>query len=118
MELELKNIRKKVARVRDISRDVILCSRIEKFFATLGDGSNALVLQTKVPPRFVVIVRFDFSGKHFPSPLIDQQAEREKSDLLQRTIQQQSDVARSVRCFLQQPDLYEIFRRDGQCDGV
>src|SRR2546427_8302014 len=64
MKLELKNERKKVTRVRHIRRDVILRTRIEKFFPARADRSDSLILQSQIPPRFVVILRLDLSGKN------------------------------------------------------
>ena len=99
MELELKNECKKIARIRNIPRDVILRAGIEKFFSARADRRDALILQPKIPPRLVVILRLDLSGKNFPPPLIDQQTEWKKRDLLESLIEEQADIPRSVRRF-------------------
>ena len=99
MELELKNECKKIARIRNIPRDVILGAGIEKFFSARADRRDALILQPKIPPRLVVILRLDLSGKNFLPPLIDQQTEWKKRDLLESLIEEQADIPRSVRRF-------------------
>ena len=118
MELELKNVGQKISGVRHIRGYVVFRARIEKFFAARRNRSDALILQPQIPPRFVVIVRLDFAGKHFPAPLINQQSEGKKRDFLQRLVQQQTDIARSVRRLVDQSDLHEIFRRDRKRDRV
>ena len=118
MKLELKNEREEVSRVWDVSGHVILGARIKELVAAGRDWSDALILQSKFPPRFVVILGFNFAGKDFPPPLIDEQAKRQKCNLLERPAEQKSDVARSIGRFIDQTDLDEIFGRNRQRNGV
>src|SRR3989442_6982122 len=60
----------------------------------------------------------DLSGKDFPTPLIDQETEWQERDLLERLIEEQSDIAGRIGRLIEQSDLHEIFRRDGQRDRV
>ena len=88
MELKLQNVGEEVPGIGDVCRYVVFRARIEEFFTTRCGRRDALILQPQFPPRLVVILGLDLSRKHFPSPLIDQQAERKKGDLLERLVQQ------------------------------
>ena len=61
MELELKNVSEEIARVRDIARHMIFGSGIEEIFASRTYRSDALILEPKILPRFVVVFGFDLS---------------------------------------------------------
>lgn len=76
LKLKLVNAGEEIASVRDVCRNVILCARIKVGFGAADGRSNALILQAKIPPRFVEVRRFDLSGENFPAPLVDKQAER------------------------------------------
>ena len=68
------------------SRHVIFCAGIEILFAARLGRRYALILQLQIPPGLVVISRRDLAGENLPSPLVDQQAERQERDLLERAI--------------------------------
>src|SRR6185295_17206984 len=114
MELKLENVRKEVSRVWHIRRDMKLSAGIEELFAARHHRSDALILQPQGPPCLVVVRRRDFSGKDLPAPLIDEQAERKKRDLVERSRQQKADIARRIGCFVEQPNFYKILRCDRQ----
>ena len=80
--------------------------------------SYALILLAQRPPGFVVIRRLHLSGKNFPAPLVDHQPERQKCDLIQRRAQQQRQIGARRRNRLDQADLLQIFRRDGERDRI
>ena len=79
---------------------------------------HALVFFPQRPPRLVVIRRFHFAGKYLPAPLVHQQAEGQESNFVKRPSQQQRNIGRGRRHLLNQPDLLQIFRRDGKRNGV
>src|SRR5262245_52123022 len=118
MELELENVRKEVSRIRNVSRHVILRSRIKELVTARGDRSNALVFQAKVPPGLVVVFRFDFTGKDFPSPLIDQQTEWKECNFFQGAIEQQADIARRIGRFIEETDSDQVLRCDRECNRI
>src|SRR5260221_731512 len=74
---------------------MILRARIEIRLTARARRSDSLILQPQIPPRLVVIGRLDFAGEHFPSPLIDQQAEGQEGYTIKRLFEQFRDVVRS-----------------------
>src|SRR4051794_9535292 len=105
MELELQNVRQEISHVRDIRRDMILRAGIEIRLTARDRRRDALILQPKRPPRLVVLVGRYLAREYLPSPLIDQQPERQERDLLERLVQQQADILRRIGRLLQQSDL-------------
>ena len=97
VELELQDVGQEVARVRRVVGHVVLGAGVEELLAARRRRRDALVLQPQVPPRLVVVRRRDLAGEHLPAPLVDQQAEGQERDLLERASQQQPDVARGIR---------------------
>ena len=93
VELELQDVRQEVAHVGRVARHVILRARIEIFFRARHRRPDPLILQPQVPPGLVVIGGLDLPREDLPAPLIDQQAERQERDLLERAVHQQRDVA-------------------------
>ena len=118
MELELQDVREEVARVRHAARHVVLGAGIEGVGRPLVGRGHALVLLAQLPPQVVVAVGADFAGEHLPAPLVDQQAERQEGDFLQRLPHQQAEVSGRVRRLLEQADLLQVRRRDGQRQRV
>src|SRR5947209_4258143 len=118
MELELENARQKVPRIRCVGSHMVFGPRIEIRLAALNRRSDALVLGPQRPPRFVVLLRRDLARKYFPAPLVNQQPERQKSDLVQCHLEQVSGVGTLWRDRLQQPHFLQIFRRDGESNGI
>ena len=110
--------RQEVAHVRNVPGHVILRAGIEIRLAAIHRRRNALILQPQRPPGFVVVLRRDLAGKNFPAPLVDQQSEGQERDFVQRLLQQQPECRRFRRNFVEQADLLQIFRRDGQRDGI
>src|SRR5262249_44278635 len=92
VKLELQDAGQKVASVRRVRCNVILGARIKVGLAALDWRRHALVLGLQIPPRLVVLFGRDFSGKHLPAPLVDQEAKGQKSDLVHRLAQQVADV--------------------------
>ena len=78
VELELQYMGQEITGVRRIEGDVILCTRIERVRRPFIGCADALVLLPQLPPQVVVTLGPDFSGKHFPAPLVDQQAKWQK----------------------------------------
>src|SRR5262249_46476748 len=101
LELELQNTRKKVAYVRSVRRYVILGPGIEVLLAAFYRRRHALILRLQVPPRFVVFPRSDLPGKNLPSPLVDRKSEGQESDLVERHLQQVTDVGALRRNIVQ-----------------
>ena len=64
------------------------------------------------------LVGRDLSREDLPAPLVDQQTEWQEGDLVERSREQQADVARRRRGLVEQADLHQVLRRDRQRDGV
>src|SRR5262245_52974326 len=94
--LELQDAGEEVARVRGVVGHVILRAGIEELLAARRRRRDALILQAQIPPRLVVVLRLDLAGKHLPPPLVDEQAEREERDLLERLVHEEPEIARRV----------------------
>ena len=62
--------------IRYISRDVVLCTRIEVIFSSWNRWFDTLVLHPQFPPFLVILRVFDLSTKNLPSPLVDKKTER------------------------------------------
>ena len=102
--------REEIAGVGDIGGYVIFCAGIEIGFGT-GDGRrNALILQAKIPPGFVVVVGLDLAGEHFPAPLVDDEAKWKEGDFFEGLLQEVVDIAGGRRDGVDQADLLQIFR--------
>ena len=98
MELELQDVGQEVAHVRRVRRPTWYFAPGSKNCLAAGRGRrDALVLQAQLPPRLVVVVGRDLAGEDLPAPLVDQQAERQEGDLVERPREQQADVARRGR---------------------
>ena len=97
---------------------MILRAGIEILFAAWHWRRYSLISLAQLPPRFVVIVWSNFTRKDFPAPLVYEIPKRKKRDFIQRPIQQESDVRRWLRDFIDQPELFQVRRRDGQCDRI
>ena len=76
-------------------------------------------MRSQIPPCLVVIIRRDFAGKHFPAPLVDQFAEWQEGDFVERQLHQLIDH-RFVAAlgFTDQAQLPEIPRRHRQLQRV
>src|SRR5262245_5132666 len=86
VKLELKNEREEVARVRSIPRNMCFGSGVE---IRLGAGhrwSNTLVLLAQLPPGLIVVLGCHFAREHLPAPLIDELAEWQEGDPLERQL--------------------------------
>ena len=80
---------------------------------------DALVLLAQLPPRRVVVLRLHFAGEHFPAPLVDQLAERQERDLVERELHLLVDrrlIAALDRA--DQADLVQVRRRHRQVHRV
>src|SRR5271156_5474837 len=97
---------------------MIFRARVEVRFGSRDWWSYALVFQAQVPPRFVVLVRFDLSIEDLPAPFVDHQAEWEEGHFFQCLLQEVVDIARRGRYRLDQSDFLQIFRCDRESDGV
>jgi len=84
VELELQDERQEIARVRGIAGDVVLRTRVEILFRALHRRRHALVLAPQLPPGLVVVGRLHAAVEHGPAPFVDQLAERQERDLVQR----------------------------------
>ena len=84
MELELQQIRQEVAGVRRVRRNVVLRARIEILFRARDWRCDALVLLAQLPPGGVVVRRRNLAREHSPAPFVDQLAERQEGDLVER----------------------------------
>lgn len=71
-----------------ISRNVILASRIKGFFCPFHSRFYSLVLSPQFPPRGIVILLSDLTTENLPSPLVDQESKRQKSDFAQSHLHQ------------------------------
>jgi hypothetical protein len=77
-----------------------------------------LILLAQIPPEFVVLARARLARKDFPAPLIYQIAEGQEGDFIQRHLHQQRNVGARVRRFVNQTELFQVFRRDRQRNRV
>src|SRR5580704_10093137 len=118
LKLELVNGRKEIAHVRNVGRHVVLCAGIEVGFAARDGRRDALILLAKFPPRFVVVGGLDLAGENFPAPLVDDQSEGQKRYLFKRLAEEIVGVAGRWRHSVDQADGLQVFRRDGERDGV
>src|SRR5262249_1696586 len=118
MKLKLKNVGKKISRIGHVGRHVVFGARIEVFLASWNGRRYTLVFLTKLPPSFIILFWRDLTGKHFPAPLVDQQSERQERNLLQRCLQQKTNVFRGIRSLVQQTQLHEILWSDRQSDCI
>src|SRR6185369_14953054 len=107
-----------IARVWRVCRDVILRSRIEILLAARHRRGYALILLAQLPPRVVVIVWPNLARKDFPAPLVHEIAKRQKCDLVQRSIQQKTDIRALVRNLVDQPELLQVRGRNGKRNSV
>src|SRR5262252_242488 len=118
MELELENPRQEVTNVGDVAGHVILGARIEIGFAAFHRRRHALIPGLQLPPHLVVLLGRDLSGEDFPAPLIDEKSEGQEGDFIQGHLEQISDVGALRRDLVEQADLFQIFGRDGEGDGI
>ena len=51
--------------------------RVETTLVSRNWRRDALILQPQLPPALVVLLRRNLAGEHLPSPLVDQQPERQ-----------------------------------------
>src|SRR5213075_811034 len=84
VELELQDERQEISCVRRVARNVVFRSRIEVLLAARDRRGNALILLAQFPPRLVVVGRLDLSAEHAPAPLIDELAEGQERNLVER----------------------------------
>ena len=61
---------------------------------------DALILLAQLPPGGVVVFRFDLTREHFPAPLVDQLAERQERELVERELHLLIDRLFSTRSSL------------------
>ena len=65
----------------------------------------------QLPPRLVVLVRRDRAVEHAPAPLVDEQAERQERDLLERELHLRVERAlSSLPALAGEADLVQIRR--------
>src|SRR6185312_3136779 len=117
-ELELIDAREEVASVRNVGRDVVLGARIKVRFSAIDRRRYALVLRAQRPPCLVVVSGFGFAGKDLPAPLVENKAERQKSNFVERRTQLQRNVGFSGWFGVDELETLQICRCDGQRDGV
>src|SRR5690606_30362314 len=96
VELELEDVRQEVAGVGHVRRDVVLRARVEPLLAARHRRPHALVPLPQLPPRPVVGVRPDLVREDLPAPLVDEQAERQERDLVERVAHEEPEVAGRV----------------------
>src|SRR5687767_5124285 len=84
VELELQDEREKITRVRRVAGDVVLRARIEILFRARDRRLDALVLAAQLPPRLVVVGGLDAPIEDAPAPFVDELAEGEERDLVER----------------------------------
>src|ERR1035437_2147107 len=92
LKLELKHEGKEKARVGNVAGNVVFRAGIEIGFSAFHGWNDALVFAAEIPPGFVVFRRRNFPGEHFPAPFVDHQAERQKRDLFERAMKEQSNI--------------------------
>jgi hypothetical protein len=80
---------------------------------------ETLVLIAQLPPIGVVLIGSCLSGEHLPPPVIDQVAERQKSNFLERLLEQKIDILLWIGCVvIEQADFLQVRRRchrQGDC---
>ena len=84
VELELQDERQEITRVRRVAGDVVLRTRIEIGFRARHGRHDALVFEAQVPPGLVVFARLDAAVEHAPAPFVDEFAEGQEGDLVER----------------------------------
>ena len=100
VELELVDAGEEVAGVGNVGGDVVFGAGIEVGFGA-GDGrGDALVLLAESPPGLVVVGGLDLAGEDLPAPLVDEQAEGQERDLVERGAELEGNVGlgRRDRC--------------------
>jgi len=120
MKLKLQHPCEKVAHVRDIKRNVPLCPRIEGVGIEAGYGRHhTLVLELQFPPVIDVVSRPHTTGEYIPAPFVDEQAERQERDLVERQRQLLVDRGLGILFDPSQQTLgLQVTRRHRQHDGV
>src|SRR5262249_54201563 len=98
VKLELQDVCEKVTHVGDIGGHVILGSRIKLLLVSHARGRDSLILAPELPPGVIVVLRQNLSREDLPAPLIDDEPEGKKSELLESLLQQQADVLGRVGC--------------------
>src|SRR5258705_12863006 len=106
MKLELQNRRQKITRIRSVGCDVVFRTGIESLFAARRGRRPSLILLAQIPPGLVVVVRTDFTRENFPPPLIYQVTERQEGDLVERSIQEETNIGALVRRLVDQANLF------------
>ena len=117
-KLELVDAGEVIAGVGDVGGNVILRAGIEVGLGAGERRGDALITFAKRPPGAVVIARLDLSGKHLPPPLVDQQPEGQKGDLVESRSQEQRNVGVGGRDRGDEMQLLKVGGGDGEGDGV
>ena len=78
---ELEQPREEIAHVGRIRRDMVLRARIEPRRVARDRRRDPLVLQPQAVPRGLVLVGLDRSVEHAPAPFVDEEAERQDSQM-------------------------------------
>lgn len=81
-------------------------------------GATPLVVFPKRPPRSVVVRGLGLPGEYLPSPLVDQKAEGEEGHLIKSRAELERDVGLGGRDGVDQVELLEVLRSDGEGDRV
>src|SRR5882672_2709648 len=119
LELELHDERQEIARVRYVRRDVILRARVEVLFGAAVRRGDALVLAAQFPPRSVVVLGLDLARENLPAPLVDELAEGQEGDLVERHLHLLIDDEFLARLDVaDKVDRMQVPRRHRQVDRV
>ena len=112
-------MREEVAHVGGIGRHVVLCAGIEILFRAGDRCRDALVFLAQLPPCGVVVLRGDRAVEDAPAPFVDQLAEGQEGDLLQRQLHLRIDhrllVVPGCAC---QANLMQVSRGQVELHGV
>ena len=81
---------------------------VEVGFGARDRRGDALVLFAQRPPGLVVVGGLDLAGEDLPAPLVDQQAERQEGDLVERGAELQRDVGFGGRELVDEAELLEV----------
>ncbi len=119
MELELHDEGQEIARVRHVRRNVVFRARIEVLFRARDGRHDALVLAAQFPPRCVVVLGLDLAREDLPAPLVDELAEGQECDLVERHLHLLIDDEFLARLDVaDQVDRMQVPGRHRQVDGV
>jgi len=118
VELELVDSRQIIPGVGNVGGDVGFGAGVEVGLGARDGWGHPLVVFPKRPPRSVVVSGLGLPGEYLPSPLVDQKAEGEEGHLIKSRAELERDVGLGGRDGVDQVELLEVLRSDGEGDRV